>query len=119
VVEPWRRTNDEATLRRLFEHAGVERLHIVTDTDTFAINSPSDWWRIVTGSALRHTVELLGEPAAADVRARCDAHIARHGITSVVTSSRYASARRRSAGLGRDLGGQAEGMPGGIEQHPA
>lgn len=95
VVEPWRRTEDEATLRQLFDDAGAEEVRIVTDHDTFPIDGPSDWWRIVTGSALRHTVVSLGEPAAAEVKALCDAHITRHRITSVVTSTRYASARRR------------------------
>jgi ubiquinone/menaquinone biosynthesis C-methylase UbiE len=95
VVEPWRRTEHELTVLRLFEHAGAGHVSMVTDNDTFPIGSPADWWRIVTGSALRHTVVSLGEPAAAEVRARCDAHIISQRITSVVTSTRYASARRR------------------------
>jgi hypothetical protein len=56
------------------------------------LREPSDWWRLVTGSGLRQTVETLGEKAAAEVRARCENHIVESGITELATRSRFAIA---------------------------
>jgi SAM-dependent methyltransferase len=94
VVEPWRRTEDEATLRRLFDGSGAGELRIRTDVDDVPLAEPADAWRLVMGSGLRHTVGLLDEASAATVRARCVGHIVAHGITRLRTTTRYAIARR-------------------------
>lgn len=59
----------------------------------FALPSPDDWWRIVTGSGLRRTATEIGEEAAALVRRRCDDFIEANGVTAVVSLTRYAVAR--------------------------
>lgn len=45
------------------------------------------------GSGLRRTVTEIGEEAAALVRRRCDDYIEDHGVTAVLSVSRYAVAR--------------------------
>ena len=90
VVQPWKRTADPAVLRRIFDEAGVGGVTIETQDDEFALPSADDWWRIVMGSALRRTVTALGPDLAREVRARCDAYIAREAIDRVTTRSRYA-----------------------------
>jgi len=95
VVEPWRRTERASTLRGLFEGAGVDGLTIVADSDRFPVRGPADPWRLVVGSALSHTVGLLGDAAAHDVRRRVEADLAAHEIAELVTTTRYAVAWRR------------------------
>jgi ubiquinone/menaquinone biosynthesis C-methylase UbiE len=94
VIEPWRRTEHEAVLRDVFASAGVADVTIETDDDRLPLPSPDDWWRIVMGSGLRRTVQAIGDQAAAEVRARCDAHIRDARVSEVVTRSRYAIALR-------------------------
>jgi SAM-dependent methyltransferase len=94
VVEPWRRTEHETTVRVLFEGTDVNELRILTDEDRVPLPDPSDCWRLVMGSALRHTVKRLGDDAAAKVRARCEAQMAAHRVTHLTTTTRYAVARR-------------------------
>lgn len=98
VIEPWRRTEQEATLRLLFAHADVDDVTVITDEDHLPLAGPSDWWRLVMGSGLRHTVQSLGDAAAAEVRARCEAEIIARGITHLTATTRYAAARRRGSG---------------------
>jgi ubiquinone/menaquinone biosynthesis C-methylase UbiE len=94
VAQPWCRTEREATLRVLFEGADVAEVSVTTDEDRVQVRDSSDWWRIVNGSGLRHTLDLLGDSAAAEVRARCESDLSARGIDELVTTSRYALARR-------------------------
>jgi SAM-dependent methyltransferase len=94
VVQPWCRTEREAVLRGLFDGIGVVDLTVSTEEDHLALPSSDDWWRIVMGSGLRRTVTEIGEEAAALVRRRCDDFIEDHGLTEVMSLSRYAVARR-------------------------
>jgi SAM-dependent methyltransferase len=95
VVQPWGRTADMASLRRVFDGAGAGALTIDTEDDSTPLPTGDDWWRVVMGSGLRATVTALGPELAAAVRARGDARIAREGIDHVVTRSRYAVFERR------------------------
>ena len=90
VVQPWRRTQHEPVLRRLFEDAGVGGVEVVTEDDVLPLPSADDWWRIVMGTGLRRTVAALGDEAAAAVRARCAEYVAERGVTEVLVRSRYA-----------------------------
>jgi ubiquinone/menaquinone biosynthesis C-methylase UbiE len=92
VVEPWRRTENETVLRSIVEAAEPRELTVVTDDDLRPLRAPGDWWRLVMGSALGHTVETLGDETAAEVRTRCESHIVESGITELRTRSRYAIA---------------------------
>jgi len=90
VVQPWQRTEDASTLRRVFVDAGFGEVPIETQDDSFALPSADDWWRIVMGSALRRTITSIGHDLAGEVRTRCAAYIEKEGIDRVVTRSRYA-----------------------------
>jgi ubiquinone/menaquinone biosynthesis C-methylase UbiE len=92
VFEPWRRTENEAVLRSIIQAAGIRQVTIFTDDDVLPLQEPNDWWRIVMGSGLRHTVVAIGEEAAGEVRTRCETHILERGITELATRSRYAIA---------------------------
>jgi len=89
-VQPWQRTEDASTLRRVFVDAGFGEVPIETQDDSFALPSADDWWRIVMGSALRRTITSIGHDLAGEVRTRCAAYIEKEGIDRVVTRSRYA-----------------------------
>lgn len=110
VIEPWRRTEHEPTLRGLFDGTDIGELQIVTDEDRLPLREPSDWWRIVMGSGLRRTVERLDDAMATEVRARCEHYVAGAAVTALTTSSRYAVARRRGRPAGVNLGDAA--LPG-------
>ncbi len=94
VVQPWCRTEREEVLRRLFDGVDMTDLSVSTEKDHLPLPSADAWWRIVMGSGLRRTVTEMGEEAAALVRRRCDDFIEDHGLTEVVSLSRYAVARR-------------------------
>lgn len=94
VVEPWRRTESAAVLRRIFDEADATNVRIETEDDELPLRSPEDWWRIVMGSGLRHTIKAIGADAAAQVRRRCDTYMEERGISSVLNRTHYAVARR-------------------------
>ena len=93
VVQPWRRTDEEPVLRRIFEDAGHPEVTIETDDDALPLPSADDWWRIVMGSGLRRTAVDLGPDLAGQVRARCDRYIEDNGVREVVSRTRYAFVR--------------------------
>lgn len=95
VVEPWSRVRTDADLRNLFEAAGLDGAVIDERVDELPLDSADDWWRIVMGSALRRTVSQLTPTAAEQVRARCNAEVARRQITALTTISRYGIATPR------------------------
>jgi hypothetical protein len=45
------------------------------------------------GSGFRRTVAALDESSAGELRKRCDAHIANHGIDYILNRTYYAVAR--------------------------
>jgi ubiquinone/menaquinone biosynthesis C-methylase UbiE len=96
VLEPWRRTEDVAVFRGVFDEAGIDDVAIDTHDDRLPLRSGDDWWRIVMGSGFRRTVAALDEPVADEVRRRCGAYIAGHGVDEIVNRSHYAMARRRA-----------------------
>ncbi|HEX7167074.1 MAG TPA: methyltransferase domain-containing protein [Acidimicrobiales bacterium] len=94
VIQPWCRLDREDVLRQVFDDAGIPDVGIDTDEDRLPLPSPDDWWRIVMGSGLRRTVTAIGEDAAAEVRARCDAYVTANDVREVVSRTRYAIATR-------------------------
>lgn len=92
VVQPWSRLITEDALRGVFEEAGIGDVRIETDDDTFPLPSAERWWQIVMGSSFRRPVTAMGDEAAAEVRARCDAYIAENGVRELFTRTRYAIA---------------------------
>jgi ubiquinone/menaquinone biosynthesis C-methylase UbiE len=93
VLQPWRRTEDVSVLRGVFEAAGIPAVDIVTEDDRLPLRSPDDWWRIIMGSGFRRTVAALDQSTADELRKRCDAHIATHGIDHILNRTHYAVAR--------------------------
>lgn len=94
VVQPWRRTESAAVLRQIFHEAGAVDVRIETEDDVLPLPSAEDWWRIVMGSGLRHTITTIGEDAAAEVKRRCNAYVEEHRVSSVVSRTHYAVAVR-------------------------
>jgi ubiquinone/menaquinone biosynthesis C-methylase UbiE len=93
VLQPWRRTEDVSVFRGVFESAGIRDVAIVTEDDQLRLRSPGDWWRIIMGSGFRRTVAALDDSTAGELRRRCDAYIAEHGIDQIVNRTHYALAR--------------------------
>ena len=93
VLQPWRRTEDVSVFRGVFEAAGISDVDIVTDDDRLPLRSPDDWWRIIMGSGFRRTVAALDDSIARELRKRCDAHIASHGVDHIVNRTHYAITR--------------------------
>lgn len=56
---PWDRIDNEASLRKIFEEAGVASPKISAENRLHPIKSPDDWWTIVLGSGYRGTIEQL------------------------------------------------------------
>jgi len=93
VLQPWRRTEDLSVLRGVFDAAGIPDVAVVTEDDRLPLRSPGDWWRIIMGSGFRRTVAALDDSVAGELRRRCDAYIADHGIDQIVNRTHYAVAR--------------------------
>jgi ubiquinone/menaquinone biosynthesis C-methylase UbiE len=89
VLEPWRRTEDPSVLRDVFAAAGVAAVDIDSDEDHLPLPSADDWWRVVMGSGFRRTVAALDEPTVRELRRRCDAYIAAHGVDEIVSRTHY------------------------------
>ena len=94
VLEPWRRTEDAAVLSDIFETAGIDGVTIETRDDELPLRSPDDWWRIVLGSGFRRTLAALDEPAARELRRRCDAYILDRGVDRITSRTHYTVVRR-------------------------
>lgn len=96
VLQPWRRTEDVAVLRGVFEAAGIADVAVATQDDRLPLRSADDWWRIVMGSGFRRTVAALDEPTAGELRKRCENHIGEHGIAEIISRTHYVLARSPS-----------------------
>ena len=94
VLEPWRRTEDASVLRDIFKAAGIDGERSRPRDDRLPLPSPDDWWRIVMGSGFRRTVAALAEPAALELRRRCDAYILDRGVDRITNQTHYAVIQR-------------------------
>jgi ubiquinone/menaquinone biosynthesis C-methylase UbiE len=95
VVQPWLRTEDPHTLRRVFRDAGLEAVTIASEVHRLPLRTPNDWWRIVLGTGLRRTVTQLDSEAAARVRDACLAFIQENHVTELILAAHYATAEKR------------------------
>jgi SAM-dependent methyltransferase len=93
VVEPWRRTEDPATLTEILTEAGIPAFEIHSEVDILPVE-PSDWWRIVLGTGLRRTAAALDPEAAQRVRGRCERFMREHDINQVELASHHIIAVR-------------------------
>jgi ubiquinone/menaquinone biosynthesis C-methylase UbiE len=94
VVQPWLRTEDPDTFRRVFAEAGLEAVAIETEVHRQPLRAPTDWWRIVLGTGLRRTVTQLDSDSAVRVRDACLDFIQEHHVTELMLGAHYAIAMR-------------------------
>ena len=88
VVEPWRRTEDPATLTEIMTEAGIPAFEIHSEVDVLPVE-PSDWWRIVLGTGLRRTAAALDSDEAQRVRGRCERFMHEHDVSQVELASHH------------------------------
>jgi ubiquinone/menaquinone biosynthesis C-methylase UbiE len=91
---PWDRIDNAASLRKIFEEAGVASPKISAENRLHPINSADDWWAIVLGSGYRGTIEQLTEPERETVKQANVAFIAGEKISAVETNVLYALATK-------------------------
>ena len=91
---PWDRIDNAASLRKIFEEAGVASPKISAENRLHPIKSPEDWWTIVLGSGYRGTIEQLTEPERETVKQANVALITGEKISAVETNVLYALARK-------------------------
>ncbi|OLB17417.1 MAG: ubiquinone biosynthesis protein UbiE [Verrucomicrobia bacterium] len=56
---PWDRIDNQASLRKILDEAGVASPKIIAENRLHPIKSAEDWWTIVLGSGYRGTIEQL------------------------------------------------------------
>ena len=56
---PWDRIDNQASLRKILDEAGVASPKIIAENRLHPIKSTEDWWTIVLGSGYRGTIEQL------------------------------------------------------------
>ncbi len=93
VLQPWRRTEDVAVLRGVFDAAGLGPVDIETEDDLLPLGSADDWWRIVMGSGFRRTVAALDESTVGELRNRCEAYILDEKVDEILNRTHYAIVR--------------------------
>lgn len=91
---PWTRTQTTDQLRSVLNEANVPNADVFEETKTVELPEPGDWWRIVRGTGLGRTLELLGPESAARIEAANLRAITQDGIGAVTTSILYAVARK-------------------------
>src|SRR5262249_42140610 len=89
---PWDRISEPASLRALFEEAGIGDVAIEPVRGLHEIPSADAWWSAVMGTGYRGTIEQLEPAAVARVRERNDAYIRTSGIRQVETNVVFAVA---------------------------
>jgi ubiquinone/menaquinone biosynthesis C-methylase UbiE len=91
---PWDRIDDPATLRKIFEEAGVASPKIITEARLHPIKSAEDWWAIVLGSGYRGTIEQLDLAERQKVQEANLAFIRDEKISAIETNVLYAFAAK-------------------------
>jgi ubiquinone/menaquinone biosynthesis C-methylase UbiE len=91
---PWDRIDDPASLRKIFDEAGVASPKIVAEKRLHPIKSAEDWWSIVLGSGYRGTIEQLNLAERQKVKEANLAFIRDEKISSIETNVLYALATK-------------------------
>ena len=91
---PWDRIDNPASLRKIFDEAGVASPKISAEDRLHPISSADDWWAIVLGSGYRGTIEQLTEAERETVKQANLAFICNENISAVETNVLYALARK-------------------------
>jgi len=91
---PWDRIDDPASLRKIFDDAGVASPKIVAEKRLHPIKSAEDWWAIVLGSGYRGTIEQLNPAERQKVKEANLAFIRDEKISAIETNVLYAFAAK-------------------------
>jgi ubiquinone/menaquinone biosynthesis C-methylase UbiE len=91
---PWDRIDDPASLRKIFDDAGVASPKIVAEKRLHPIKSAEDWWTIVLGSGYRGTIEQLTLAERQKVKKANLDFIRDEKISSIETNVLYALATK-------------------------
>jgi len=91
---PWDRIDSPASLRGVFDQAGIASPTITREDRLHPIKSTEDWWTIVLGSGYRGTVEQLNPVEREKVKEANLAFIRDEKISAVETNVLYAIATR-------------------------
>jgi len=91
---PWDRIDDQASLRKIFNEAGVASPKIAAENRLHPIKSAEDWWTIVLGSGFRGTIEQLNLADQQKVKEANLAFIRDEKISAVETNVLYALATK-------------------------
>lgn len=91
---PWDRIDSPASLRGVFDQAGIASPTITREDRLHPIKSADDWWAIVLGSGYRGTIEQLNPAEREKVKEANLAFIRDENISAVETNVLYALATK-------------------------
>jgi ubiquinone/menaquinone biosynthesis C-methylase UbiE len=91
---PWDRIDDAASLRKIFNEAGVESPKIIAENRLHPIKSAEDWWTIVLGSGYRGTIEQLTPAERQKVKEANLAFLRDEKVSAIETNVLYALATK-------------------------
>lgn len=91
---PWDRIDSPASLRGVFDQAGIASATITREDRLHPIKSAEDWWTIVLGSGYRGTIEQLNPIEREKVKEANLAFIRDEKISAVETNVLYAIATK-------------------------
>jgi ubiquinone/menaquinone biosynthesis C-methylase UbiE len=91
---PWDRIDSPASLRGVFDQAGIASPTITREDRLQPINSGEDWWTIVLGTGYRGTVEQLDLAERQKVKEANLAFIRDERISAIETNVLYAIATK-------------------------
>jgi ubiquinone/menaquinone biosynthesis C-methylase UbiE len=91
---PWDRIDSPASLRGVFDQAGIASPTITREDRLHPIKSAEDWWTIVLGSGYRGTIEQLNLAERQKVKEANLAFIRDEKISAIETNVLYALAAK-------------------------
>jgi len=91
---PWDRIDAPASLRKIFDEAGVASPKIVAEKRLHPIKAVEDWWSIVLGSGYRGTIEQLNPAERQKIKEANLAFIRDQKISAIETNVLYALATK-------------------------
>ena len=91
---PWDRIDSPASLRSVFDQAGIASPTITREDRFHPIGSGENWWTIVLGSGYRGTIEQLSPAEREKVKEANLAFIREEEISAVETNVLYAIATK-------------------------
>ena len=91
---PWDRIDNQASLRKILDEAGVASPKIIAENRLHPIKSAEDWWTIVLGSGYRGTIEQLNLAERQKVKEANLDFIRDEKISAIETNVLYALATK-------------------------